>query len=88
MVVGSPKRSRRPAGGALGGDLADAVGAQERPHAVVVAQRPVLVEDAVALGLVDPGGRAVQEGAWRRGGAPSDILFNQEANSGSSPDQP
>ena len=58
-----PEALCRPAGRALGRDLADAVRAQERPHAVVVAERAVLVEDAVALGLVDGRRRAVQKGA-------------------------
>ena len=53
---------RRPAGRALRGDLADAVRAQERPNAVVVAQRAFLVEDAMPLRLVDRRGGAVQEG--------------------------
>ena len=39
-----PVALRRPARRALGPDLADAVRAQERPHAVVVAERAALVE--------------------------------------------
>ena len=52
----------RPPGGGLGGDLADAVGPEERPDAVVVAELVVLGEDVVAHRLVDAGGRAVEEG--------------------------
>ena len=58
--VGAPQRR------GLGGDLGDAVGAQERPHAVVVAERIALGEDVMAHRLVDAGGGAVQEclAAW------------------------
>ncbi len=48
--------------GRLGGDLRDAVGAQERPDAVVVAELVVLFEDVMAHRLVDAGRRAVEEG--------------------------
>ena len=53
---------RRPPGGALGGDLADAVRAEERPHAVVVPELVLLGEHMVAEWFVDAGGRAVDEG--------------------------
>ena len=52
---------RRPPGRGLGGDLGDAVRAQERPDPVVVAELVLLGKDMVAQGLVHAGGRAVDE---------------------------
>ena len=57
VPLGSPTRRR------FRRDLADAVGTQERPHAVVVSERSILSEDPVPLGLVDGGGRTMQKGA-------------------------
>ena len=50
-----------PQSGGFRSDLADAVGAQEGPDPVVVAERVALGEDVVTHGPVDPGGGAVQE---------------------------
>ena len=47
---------------AFGRDLADAVGPEERPDTMVVTERTGLVEHAVAVGFVDGGRRAVEEG--------------------------
>ena len=63
MVVGQLEALGAPAGRALCGDFTDAVRAQEGPHAVVVTEWPVLVEDAMPFRLVDRRGRAVQEGS-------------------------
>ncbi len=52
----------RPPGRGLGGDLGDAVGAEEGPHPVIVPELVLLGEHVVAEGLVDTGGRAVEEG--------------------------